>query len=109
MAQVSQLGNSLETAIAQYQYATIRLQRIQRDLNTNRRELHVAKSNLTASQKIIAKRLVTLYRNGTPSTLEVVTSDRELRARVDALGADTSGPSTLWAAVSAVSPGAEDL
>jgi cell wall-associated NlpC family hydrolase len=78
MAQVSQLGTSLETAIAQYQYATIQLQRIQRNLNTNRRELHVAKTNLTASQKIIAKRLVTLYRNGTPSTLEVIFGAKSL-------------------------------
>jgi cell wall-associated NlpC family hydrolase len=78
MAQVSQLGTSLETAIAQYQYATIRLQRIQRDLNINRRELHVAKTNLTASQKIISKRLVTLYRNGTPSTLEVIFGAKSL-------------------------------
>ena len=78
MAQVSQLGTSLETAIAQYQYATIRLQRIQRDLDTNRRELHIAKTNLTASQKMIAKRLVTLYRNGTPSTLEVIFGAKSL-------------------------------
>jgi hypothetical protein len=41
MGQVQQLGASLETAIAQYQYATIRLAKIQRDLKTNRRELHI--------------------------------------------------------------------
>jgi len=72
MGQVQQLGASLETAIAQYQYATIRLNRIQRDLKTNRRELHIAKANLKTSQKIIEQRLVTLYKDGTPSTLEVI-------------------------------------
>jgi cell wall-associated NlpC family hydrolase len=90
MAQVQQLGTSLETAIAQYQYATIRLQRIQRNLNTNRRELHVAKSNLTASQKIIAKRLVTLYRNGTPSTLEVIFGARSLDDMMNRIDSEKS-------------------
>ena len=78
MAQVQQLGASLETAIAQYQYATIRLNRIQRDLNTNRRELHIAKANLKTSQGIIAKRLVSLYHNGEPSTLEVIFGSKSL-------------------------------
>jgi cell wall-associated NlpC family hydrolase len=90
MAQVSQLGTSLETAIAQYQYATIRLQRIQRDLNTNRRELHVAKTNLTASQKIISKRLVTLYRNGTPSTLEVIFGAKNLDDMMNRIDSEKS-------------------
>jgi peptidoglycan DL-endopeptidase CwlO len=78
MAHVQQLGASLETAIAQYQYATIRLQRIQRDLKTNRRELHIAQSNLKTSQKVIARRLVTLYRNEAPSTLEVIFGAKSL-------------------------------
>jgi cell wall-associated NlpC family hydrolase len=78
MAQVQQLGQSLETAIAQYQYATIRLQRIQRNLNENRQELRIARSNLKTSQHIIARRLVTLYRNESPSTLEVILGARSL-------------------------------
>ena len=78
MAQVDQLGTSLESAIAQYQFATIRLARIQHELRTNRRELSIAQSNLKTSQKIIAKRLVTLYRNETPSTLEVIFGAKNL-------------------------------
>ncbi|HEV2590866.1 MAG TPA: hypothetical protein VGU02_03135, partial [Gaiellaceae bacterium] len=90
MAQVQQLGSSLETAIAQYQYASIRLQRIQRGLDTNRRELRIAKSNLKTSQKIIAKRLVTLYRNGTPSTLEVIFGAKNLDDMMNRIDSEKS-------------------
>jgi cell wall-associated NlpC family hydrolase len=72
MARVQQLGVQVDAATAQYYAAQEQLRRIERDLKTNRRELHIAKANLKTSQKIIAKRLVTLYRNGSPSTLEVI-------------------------------------
>jgi peptidoglycan DL-endopeptidase CwlO len=78
MGQVEQLGASLERAIAQYQYATIRLNRIQRDLRTNRHELRIAQTNLKTSQRIIAKRLVTLYRGDQTSTLEVILGAKSL-------------------------------
>ena len=70
MAKVQQLGQSLETAIAQYQYASIQLKQIQRDQALNRRELKIARANLRTSQKTIAKRLVSLYRGEQVSTLE---------------------------------------
>jgi cell wall-associated NlpC family hydrolase len=72
MSRVQQLGVQVDAATAQYYAAQEQLRRIERDLKTNRRELHIAKANLKTSQKIIAKRLVTLYRNGSPSTLEVI-------------------------------------
>jgi cell wall-associated NlpC family hydrolase len=79
MGQVNQLGSQLETAIAQYQYATIRLRHIQHDLRTNRQELSIARTNLKRSQRIIAQRLVTLYRDGDPnSTLEVILGAKSL-------------------------------
>jgi cell wall-associated NlpC family hydrolase len=78
MGQVQQLGASLETAIAQYQYATVRLARIQHELRTNRHELRIAKTNLKASQRIIAKRLVTLYHGDQTSTLEVILGAKSL-------------------------------
>ena len=43
-------------------------------------------------------------RDRDPSTLQVVTSDRDLRSRVEALGALTTGPSTLWSALDALGP-----
>ena len=78
MGQVQALGSSLETAIAQYQYANIRLQRIQHELRTNRHELRIAKTNLKTSQRIIAKRLVSLYRSEPTSTLEVILGAKSL-------------------------------
>jgi cell wall-associated NlpC family hydrolase len=78
MGQVQALGSSLETAIAQYQYANVRLQRIQHDLRTNRHELKIAKTNLKTSQRIIAKRLVSLYRSEPTSTLEVILGAKSL-------------------------------
>ncbi len=90
MGQVQQLGASLETAIAQYQYATIRLNKIQRDLKTNRRELRIAQANLKLSQKIIAQRLVTIYRNGTPSTLEVIFGAKNLDDMMNRLDSEKS-------------------
>jgi cell wall-associated NlpC family hydrolase len=79
MGQVQQLGTQLETAIAQYQYATIRLKRIQHNLRENRFELTIARTNLHRSQVIIAKRLVTLYRDGdSDSTIEVILGAKSL-------------------------------
>ena len=75
---MQQLGVQVDQATAQYYAAEAQLRRIERTLKTNRREFHIAKANLTASQKIIAKRLVTLYHNGEPSTLEVVFGAKSL-------------------------------
>jgi len=91
MAEVQQLGTSLETAIAQYQYATYRLSGIERDLRTNRHELRIAKQNLRMSQRIIAKRLVTLYSGGdTQSTLEVILGARSLDDMINRLDTEKS-------------------
>jgi cell wall-associated NlpC family hydrolase len=90
MAQVDQLGASLESAIAQYQYATIRLQRIQHELRTNRRELVIAKANLKTSQRIIAKRLVTLYRQPSASSIEVILGAKSLDDMMNRLDTEKS-------------------
>jgi peptidoglycan DL-endopeptidase CwlO len=90
MAQVDQLGSSLETAIAQYQYATIRLRHIQGELRTNRHELRIAKVNLKTSQRIIARRLVTLYRSQTPSSLEVILGAKSLDDMMNRLDTEKS-------------------
>jgi len=78
MGQLQQLDSSLEQAIAQYQYATFRLARIQHDLRENRYELRVAKSNLKLSERTISQRLVTLYTSEQASTLEVILGARSL-------------------------------
>jgi peptidoglycan DL-endopeptidase CwlO len=78
MGQLQQLSDSLEVARSQYVSADRQLARIQRDLRDNRYELHVAKQNLTQSQRTIAKRLVTLYTSDQSSTMEVILGAKSL-------------------------------
>ncbi|MFL5953052.1 MAG: NlpC/P60 family protein [Gaiellaceae bacterium] len=78
MGQLQHLSDSLERARSQYVASTAQLAKIQRDLSENRRELQLAKHNLKASQRIIAERLVTLYRSDEASTLEVILGARSL-------------------------------
>jgi len=78
MGQLRQLSDSLERARSQYYASTQQLAKIQRDLRENRRELHIAKHNLTRSQHVIAQRLVSLYTSDQASTLEVVLGARSL-------------------------------
>jgi cell wall-associated NlpC family hydrolase len=79
MGQLQQLSDSLERARSQYDAATTRLAKIQRDLKENRHELRIAKHNLKAGQHTIAERLVALYNSGDQqSTLEVILGARSL-------------------------------
>jgi cell wall-associated NlpC family hydrolase len=78
MAQLQQLSDSLERARSQYDASTAQLARIESDLRENRRELRVAKHNLKASQRTIAKRVVALYTSDQESTLEVILGARNL-------------------------------
>jgi len=78
MGQLQQLDGSLEQAIAQYQFATFRLERIRRDLRENRHELRIAKRNLSHSERTISRRIVTLYTSEQASTLEVILGARSL-------------------------------
>jgi cell wall-associated NlpC family hydrolase len=76
--QLQQLSDSLERARSQYDAASYRLARIQRDLKENRRELRVAKQNLTIGERTISQRLVALYTGDQESTLEVILGARSL-------------------------------
>jgi peptidoglycan DL-endopeptidase CwlO len=78
MGQLQQLSDSLERARSQYIDANTRLAQIQRDVRENRNELHIAKRNLSSSQRTIAKRLVTLYTTDQASTLEVILGAKSL-------------------------------
>ncbi|MDX6451548.1 MAG: peptidoglycan DL-endopeptidase CwlO [Gaiellaceae bacterium] len=78
MGQLAHLSDSLERARSQYYASTQQLAKIQNDLRVNTHELKLAKHNLKASQRVIAQRLVTLYRSDQASTLEVVLGARSL-------------------------------
>lgn len=64
LGEINQLDGSLERAIEAYNLATDKLNRIQSDLRINLRELHVARSNLHHSQRVMSERLITLYTTG---------------------------------------------
>ncbi|HEY2326412.1 MAG TPA: NlpC/P60 family protein [Gaiellaceae bacterium] len=89
-AKVQQLGANLETAIAQYQYASVKLNQIHHDQALNRRELKIARTNLRSSQRSIAKRLVALYRGGQVSTLEVILGAKNLDDMLNRLDTEKS-------------------
>jgi len=76
--QLMQLSDSLERARSQYDAANSQLARIKRSLAENRHELKVAKHNLKQGQRLVAKRLVSLYMSDQASTLEVILGARSL-------------------------------
>ena len=87
LGQVQQLDSSLERAVEAYDAATVKLNKIRRDLRQNESELHIARVNLKHAQVILSKRLVDLYTaGGENTTLEVVlgaTSLDDLLNRLD--------------------------
>src|SRR5262249_29495750 len=66
--QIGQLDGSLERATEAYNLATDKLHAVQGDLATNLRELNIARSNLSRSQKALSKRLVSIYTSGDDSS-----------------------------------------
>ena len=78
LGEISQLDASLGRANERLNLANIKLDHVQAQVKQNRRELRVAKQNLSRSQKAIAKRLVTLYTKGETSPLEVILGARSL-------------------------------
>src|SRR4051794_14252613 len=90
LAQVNELDSRLEKAIESFDLANVKLDGIERDLRTNRHELHVARGNLVHAQRTLARRLVALYTSGEQnSTMSVIlgsTSLDDLTARLDNVG-----------------------
>jgi cell wall-associated NlpC family hydrolase len=73
LAQVQEMDMQLERAVEAYNGATIELNRIDGDLQTNARHLVVAKRSLKTAQTRIAARLRELYVNGgTGGVVEIV-------------------------------------
>ena len=89
LGQIQQLDSSLERAIEAYDLATVKLQRIKHDLNTNTHDLFIAKRSLKASQRQLSARLVELYTSqDQDSTLAVLlgsTSLDQMLSRIDAV------------------------
>ena len=90
LARLNGLEASLEPAIQRYDLAKLKLAHIQRDVRENRKEGHVAQHNLVASQRAMAQRLVSLYKSGQSSTLEVILGARSLDDMMSRLAAAKS-------------------
>jgi peptidoglycan DL-endopeptidase CwlO len=78
MGQLQSLSDSLERARSQYDAATLQLAQTKRNLRENAYELHVARGNLKASQRVIRQRLVSLYTTDQDSTIEVILGSKSL-------------------------------
>ena len=90
LAKLNSLEASLEPAIQRYDLAKLKLAHIQRDVHENRKEGRVAQHNLVASQRAMAQRLVSLYKSGQSSTLEVILGARSLDDMMSRLAAAKS-------------------
>lgn len=67
LGEIDQLDTSLGRANERLNLANIKLANVQAQMKENRRELGIARVNLSRSQQAIAKRLVTLYTKGESS------------------------------------------
>jgi peptidoglycan DL-endopeptidase CwlO len=73
LAQVQQLDGSLERAVAAYDDATTKLNRVRADLKQNEGQLQLAKQSLKRAQGALAARVVSLYTSdGQENSIEVL-------------------------------------
>jgi peptidoglycan DL-endopeptidase CwlO len=64
MSQIQAIDSRLSHAIEAYNLANVKLDRIQRDLERNKRHLGLARQNLGTAQNRLADRVVSLYTSG---------------------------------------------
>jgi peptidoglycan DL-endopeptidase CwlO len=88
--QIQSLDANLEHAIDAYNLANERLRAVKADLAENRRELGIARANLTQARAVLAEHAVAVYTSTSgDSTLEVLigaTSLDDFLSRVDTVG-----------------------
>lgn len=77
-AQIIQLDQSLSAADEKINLANYRLTQVVARQRLNRRELRVARANLGRSRKLIEKRLLALYNQTSPTTLDLVLGSQNL-------------------------------
>src|SRR5579871_3827877 len=76
--QIIQLDQSLSVADERINLANYRLTQVVAEQRLNRRELRVARANLSQSRKMIEQRLLALYNQSTPTTLDLVLGSTNL-------------------------------
>jgi cell wall-associated NlpC family hydrolase len=83
MAEVNQIGHKLQAATDAWSLAKQQVALVNRNLQKNQYRLHIAKGNLKASQKRLMTRLYSLYVNGTPSTVDILSGAHSLSQVID--------------------------
>jgi cell wall-associated NlpC family hydrolase len=79
LAQIDEMNMALGRAVEAYNGATLELERIDGELDTNARHLGIAKRSLTTAQRRIAARLRDLYvAGGTGGVVEIILGARSL-------------------------------
>jgi peptidoglycan DL-endopeptidase CwlO len=89
LEQIEVIDMQLDRAIDVYNGATLRLEEIQDDLAQNTRYLRLARKNLQSAEARMEARIVQLYTQGEPNTVEVIlgaTSFEDLLERLDTAG-----------------------
>ena len=88
LGRVRQIDSQLSHAIEAYNLANVKLDRIERDLDRNRRHLVLARSNLVTAQQRLEERVIAIYTSGDDnSTLSVLLGSQsldELLRQIDA-------------------------
>jgi len=99
LGQIQQIDRSLGAAVEAYNLANVRLQKIEGDLRENRKQLKLARANLTIAQDSLAGRLVTAYTStDDTSTLAVLlgsTSFEDLLNRVEAINSTSQQDASI--------------
>ena len=99
LGQIQQIDESLGAAVEAYNLANVQLKKIEGDLQENRKQLHLARTNLQVAQKALGTRLVTAYTsNQDNSALAVVlgsTSFEDMLNRVETLNSTSNQDASI--------------
>jgi peptidoglycan DL-endopeptidase CwlO len=88
LTEIDAIDMELDRAVEAYNYATVQLKRIDRDLATNRKRLATARANLETAHARVADRVLSLYTSDEPDTLAVIlgaSSLGDLIERIDSV------------------------
>jgi cell wall-associated NlpC family hydrolase len=86
LAQIQQIDADLGLAVEAYNASQIELDQIKAEQELNQRRVEIARQNFRRAQAVLEERLVTLYKTGDQSTLEILlgaSSLDDLLDRVD--------------------------
>ena len=83
LAQVDQIGKTLQLVEDQVGKAQARVAEVNRSLRQNEYRLHLAKGNLHAAQQRLMSRIYSLYVNGAPSTVDVIAGSHSISQLID--------------------------